>query len=72
VIRLERRPSAAAIRALNEDFGDIIDGDPIHAAETTPQEEEDDDVVDLPRIAFGFNRRDYGRLRELIDVLNLH
>jgi hypothetical protein len=26
--------------------------------------------VDMPRIAFGFNRRDYGRLRQLIDVLN--
>jgi len=36
------------------------------------QEEADHDFVDLPRIAFGFNRRDYGRLRELIDVLNLH
>jgi uncharacterized protein (TIGR00730 family) len=72
VIRLERRPSAAAIEALNEDFADIIDGEPIHAAEATPQEKEDSDVVDLPRIALGFNRRDYGRLRALIDVLNLH
>jgi hypothetical protein len=26
--------------------------------------------VDLARIGFGFNRRDYGRLRQLIDVLN--
>jgi len=72
VIRLERRPSAAALRAMNHDFADIIDGEPIHESETTPQEEEDHDFVDLPRIAFGFNRRDYGRLRELIDVLNLH
>ena len=30
----------------------------------------DDDQVDLPRIAFNFNRKDYGRLRQLIDVLN--
>jgi uncharacterized protein (TIGR00730 family) len=72
VIRLKRRPSPAAIEALNEDFGDIIDGEPIHAVETTPQERADSDMVDLPRIALGFNRRDYGRLRELIDVLNLH
>ena len=72
VIRLQRLPSPAAIEALNKDFGDIIDAEPIHAIETTPQEEEDSDVVDLPRIALGFNRRDYGRLRQLIDVLNLH
>jgi len=24
----------------------------------------------LPRIAFNFNRKDYSRLRQLIDVLN--
>jgi hypothetical protein len=72
VIRLKRQPSEAAIEALNEDFGDIIEGDPIHPTEATPQEQEDADVVALPRIALGFNRRDYGRLRELIDVLNLH
>jgi hypothetical protein len=30
----------------------------------------DGDNIDLPRIAFGFNRRDYGRLRGLIDRLN--
>jgi uncharacterized protein (TIGR00730 family) len=72
VIRLNRRPSAAAIEALNEDFSDIIEGEPIHDIETTSQEHEDSDVVALPRIALGFNRRDYGRLRQLIDALNLH
>ena len=35
-----------------------------------PEELADDDCVEMPRIAFGFNRRDYGRLRQLIDVLN--
>jgi UDP-glucuronate 4-epimerase len=30
---------------------------------------EDDDNLELARIAFPFNRRDYGRLRQLIDVL---
>jgi predicted Rossmann-fold nucleotide-binding protein len=72
VIRLQREPSPAAIEALNEDFGDIIDGEPIRAIEATAQERRDSDVADLPRIALGFNRRDYGRLREMIDVLNLH
>jgi len=26
--------------------------------------------MELPRIAFNFNRKDYGRLRQMIDVLN--
>jgi uncharacterized protein (TIGR00730 family) len=70
VIRLKNAPTNTAIAALNEDFGDIIVGPPIACIPTTPEEVEDEDHVDLPRIAFGFNRRDYGRLRQLIDVLN--
>jgi hypothetical protein len=31
---------------------------------------EDNEHVDLARIAFNFNRKDYGRLRQMIDVLN--
>jgi len=70
VIRLNHAPTESAIQAMNEDFADIIVGPPIKAIEPTPEEMEDADTVDLPRIAFGFNRRDYGRLRQLIDVLN--
>lgn len=70
VIRLKHTPSESAIEAMNEDFADIIIGPKIKAIEVTPEERADNDMVDLPRIAFGFNRRDYGRLRQLIDVLN--
>jgi hypothetical protein len=70
VIRLKNVPSESSIRAMNEDFADIIIGAPIQAIGPTPEEVADNDHVDLPRIAFGFNRRDYGRLRQLIDVLN--
>jgi hypothetical protein len=70
VIRLKYAPSDSAIAAMNEDFADIMVGPPIQRAEPTPEEQADGDFVELPRIAFGFNRRDYGRLRQLIDVLN--
>ena len=70
VIRLKHTPTASAIEAMNEDFADIIVGPPIQKIEATPEEIDDDDNVALPRIAFGFNRRDYGRLRQLYDVLN--
>ena len=70
VIRLKHAPSAHAIAGLNQDFADIILGQPIEAIEATPEEREDSQFLDLPRLAFGFNRRDYGRLRQLIDVLN--
>jgi uncharacterized protein (TIGR00730 family) len=70
VIRLKHAPSASAIAALNEDFVDIIEGSPIKLIPPTPEELADTQHLDLPRIAFGFNRHDYGRLRQLIDVLN--
>ncbi|HEX3797652.1 MAG TPA: LOG family protein [Verrucomicrobiae bacterium] len=70
VIRLKHAPSESAIEAMNEDFADIVTGAKIKGIEATPEERADNDMVDAPRIAFGFNRRDYGRLRQLIDVLN--
>jgi uncharacterized protein (TIGR00730 family) len=70
VIRLKHPPSPTALAALNEDFADLIADAPIAVIEATPDEREDDDYVSLPRIAFGFDRRSYGRLRELIDRLN--
>ncbi len=70
VIRLQHAPSASAIEALNEDFADIVEGEPFRVTNPAPEEVEANDSLDLARISFGFNRRAYGRLRQLIDVLN--
>ena len=48
----------------------FINGEKIKLIEPMPEERADNDSLDLPRIAFSFNRRDYGRLRLLIDSLN--
>ena len=70
VVRLKHAPTDTAIDAMNEDFADIMVGPKIQKIQPTQEEVDDDDHVSLPRIAFGFNRRDYGRLRQLYDVLN--
>lgn len=70
VIRLKNAPSPSALAALNEDFAGLVAGPKIAAVSPTAEEVDDGDFVELPRIAFGFNRRDYGRLRQMIDVLN--
>jgi hypothetical protein len=70
VIRLKHAPTDTAIEALNEDFADIITGPPIRRIEATPEERDDTDYIEMARIGFGFNRRDYGRLRQLVDALN--
>jgi uncharacterized protein (TIGR00730 family) len=70
VIRLRSAPAQSALDALNEDFGDIITGDKVHSTPPLREEVDDNDMPNLPRIAFGFDRRHYGRLRQFIDVLN--
>jgi hypothetical protein len=70
VIRLRSAPAPSALDALNEDFADIITGDKVHSTPPLKEEVDDHDVPNLPRIAFGFDRRHYGRLRQFIDVLN--
>ena len=35
-----------------------------------PAEKEDADIIHLPRLVIDFNRKDFGRLRSLIDAIN--
>jgi uncharacterized protein (TIGR00730 family) len=70
IIRLKNAPSASAIAALNQDFSDLIVSGKIEAIPPTPEEVEAKDQLELARIAFNFNKRDHGRLRQMIDVLN--
>src|SRR6059036_1194078 len=50
VIRLKHAPTDSAIEAMNEDFADIILNGPIQRIDPTPEELEDGDNVELPRI----------------------
>jgi uncharacterized protein (TIGR00730 family) len=69
VIRLVEPPTPALIDVLNKNFRDILTGD---IKETPPLPEELDDPTTLayPRLLVPFNRRNFGRLRQMIDVLN--
>jgi uncharacterized protein (TIGR00730 family) len=70
VVRLKNVPGESALAAMNEDFSDIIVEGKIQSVKPAPEEVEHNEHLELKRIAFNFNRRDYGRLRQLIDVLN--
>ena len=70
VMRLQRAPTATALAGVNADFADIITGDAMRLIGPTDEERDDNDEVALARMGFGFDRKSYGRLRELIDVLN--
>ncbi len=70
VIRLKKTPTQSALAGMNREFADIITDGKIKIIKPTPEERRDNDHLNLARIALAFNRRDYGRLRQLIDVLN--
>jgi len=71
VVRMTSKFGPSNITKLKERFQDILlpQGD-IVASEALPEEVEDGDAVDLPRIVVDFNRHDFGRLRSLIDEIN--
>jgi len=71
VFRVTSQLSARNIQKLKDEFQDILlpQGD-IVASEALPSEVEDADVVNLPRLVIDFNRKDFGRLRTLIDAIN--
>ena len=70
VIRLIHPPTAALIEALNRDFRDILTGGEVRQIAALPEESDDPETLSLPRLLVPFNRKDFGRLRQMIDVIN--
>jgi hypothetical protein len=70
VLRLQEPPDEALLGQINERFRDILVEGPITIGEPLPEERDEPDLLELPRLIMRFNRRALGRLRQLIDVLN--
>jgi uncharacterized protein (TIGR00730 family) len=70
VLRMQREPTPEQMTELNAEFADIVARGSIEVIDATPAEVADDDYVELPRIAFRFDRRGWSRLRMLINRLN--
>jgi uncharacterized protein (TIGR00730 family) len=70
VLRLNRDISDDHLSSLNDHFRDICLNSTIERITATKAEIDDKDLLDNPRLAFQFARRDFGRLRQLIDAVN--
>jgi uncharacterized protein (TIGR00730 family) len=70
VLRLRRAPGKADLARLSRRFADILERGRFEVVPPLPAEVADDDALDCDRLAFYFNRRSYGRLREFVDELN--
>ena len=67
VIRLLTPLNSIQIEELNRDYSALVSEGDIYA---TPPLPEEDDHLELPRIAFAHSRKGYGLLRALIDKVN--
>ncbi|MGZ8762315.1 MAG: LOG family protein [Acidimicrobiia bacterium] len=70
VLRMLHAPGGPELAALNRDFADIVVGGQIEKIEATPAELTDDDHPGLERLALRFDRKNWARIRELINRLN--
>ncbi len=70
VIRLQNPVSDAVLESLNDGFGNIVKEGRIERCEALPGEENEPDTLHLHRICLWFDRRNVGRLRKMVDVLN--
>jgi len=70
VIRLNNPPAPGLIDTLNREFADILTAGPVRQTEPLPDESDDPGTLHLHRLLVHFNREDYARLRQMIDVIN--
>ena len=70
VIRLQHAPTSSELDRLTGEFRDILADGILTVGPALPEETNDHAIGHLPRLVLRFNRRDIGRLRQLIDALN--
>jgi hypothetical protein len=56
---------------MQEAFADLCLSDQFHQHAYSGEEHDEAQFSHLTRLAFAFNARDHGRLRELVDYINL-
>lgn len=70
VFRLQQAPTEALLERINTDFHDILVEGKFTVGGPLPEERDETELVALPRLIFRFDRRSFGRLRQLIDCIN--
>ncbi|MDG5468632.1 TIGR00730 family Rossman fold protein [Deltaproteobacteria bacterium IMCC39524] len=71
VIRLNKTLSAENLTTLEGEFSEILEaGSHLELTSALPEEKDQPDLVDLPRLVFKFNRRNYGLLKAFLRRLN--
>jgi hypothetical protein len=71
VLRLTSSPAEADLERLREQFADILvlEGN-LFVSGPLPEESDEPELAGLPRMILDFNRKEFGRLRALINAVN--
>ena len=70
VIRIGKRLAPSAVAQLNSGFADILVGGEIVQAAALPEERNEPELAALPRLVLLPKRKNFGRIRQLIDAIN--
>ena len=71
VIRMNHPLNPPAMQTLSKEFADLSQNNVYQQQPCCEQEADEPELRELTRLAFKFNGRDHGRLRELVNFINL-
>jgi len=70
VLRLKKKLSEKTMKKINSEFAFLAGGAKIEQRGALPEESNEPEIKDLPRLVIPFDRKDMGSLRRLIDFIN--
>jgi uncharacterized protein (TIGR00730 family) len=70
VIRLQQQLTPSAVEGLNKSFSDLFESAPLRVSRALKPEKNEPELSNMPRLVAGSHRRNFGRLRQLIDAIN--
>lgn len=70
VLRLNRAISQGTLDLINKEFKDILASGEVKFTPPLKKEIQENEYINLPRLIMDFNMRDYGRLYQMIHVIN--
>jgi hypothetical protein len=71
IIRMTAGLEESELNRLSAEFADIlVEGGGMQLSAAHPKEHDEPELANLPRLVVDFNKRDFARLRQLIDAVN--
>lgn len=70
VVRLTQRLTTAAVEKLNADFALLLAQGQIVQTKALPEEANEPEIAELPRLVLQPHQRNFGRLRQFLDAIN--